>query len=262
MLNLETLHQFTRQFQTSLDNILQEYCQNLFLSYLYQEAGSERLLFKGGTALRMIFKSPRFSEDLDFTGIHITQSEIDELFMNTLANIEKTGVHVEIQEAKKTTGGYLGIAVFKLHEREAHIQIEISLRNGKKSRARPSHSEAKPIMPSRGWATSSGSRALIQNSYLPAYTIVHEPLEELVTGKLNALLNRQKPRDFYDFYFFLSGDFPLVREKSYLTKVFTLLRESKINFRNELRRLLPMSHAMLLKDFKKILEQKIQRFLP
>lgn len=242
MLNLETLYQFTRLHQTSLDNILREYCQHLFLSYLYQEPRSELLLFKGGTALRMIFKSPRFSEDLDFTGVRIRPAEIDGLFMNTLANIEKTGIHVKIEEAKKTTGGYIGIAVFKLHEREVHIQIEISLRNGKKS--------------------PSGSRALIQGEYLPAYTIVHIPLEELVAGKLNALLNRQKPRDFYDYYFLLSGDFPLVREKSYLARVYALLRESKINFRSELRRLLPMSHSMLLKDFKKILEQKMQRFLP
>lgn len=242
MLNFETLQQFTRLQQTNFDNVLREYCQHLFLSYLYQEPGSERLLFKGGTALRMIFKSPRFSEDLDFTGVRITSVAIDEVFMNTLANIEKTGVYVKIEEAKKTTGGYLGIAVFKLHEREVHIHIEISLRNREKS--------------------SPGSRALIQGAYLPAYTIVHIPLKELVEGKLNALLNRQKPRDFYDYYFLLSGDFPLVREKSYLTKVSVLLRESQLNFRSELRRLLPASHSMLLKDFKKILEQKMQHFLP
>ena len=49
----------------------------IFLSYLYQEPGSEKLLFKGGTALRIVFKSPRFSEDLDFSGFNFKHAEIE-----------------------------------------------------------------------------------------------------------------------------------------------------------------------------------------
>ena len=35
--------------------------------------------FKGGTALRIIFKSPRFSEDLDFSAYNISIPEINQL---------------------------------------------------------------------------------------------------------------------------------------------------------------------------------------
>src|SRR3990167_4379162 len=104
MLNIKNLEKFTKQVQTSMENIVREYCQHLFLSYLYQQPGSERLLFKGGTALRIVFKSPRFSEDLDFTGVNITQDEVEEVFTNTLADIENTGIHVELEEGKTTTG--------------------------------------------------------------------------------------------------------------------------------------------------------------
>jgi predicted nucleotidyltransferase component of viral defense system len=38
-----------------------------FLSRLYSRRESENIFFKGGTALHLIFKAPRFSEDLDFT---------------------------------------------------------------------------------------------------------------------------------------------------------------------------------------------------
>src|SRR3989338_10767448 len=116
MLTRANLEQFTKHAQTKSVNVVREYCQHLFLSHLYQRPGSERLLFKGGTALRIVFHSPRYSEDLDFTGVKITQSKIEEIFTDTLATIEKTGIHVEISEAKPPTGGNLGIIVFHAYD--------------------------------------------------------------------------------------------------------------------------------------------------
>ena len=61
MLSRDNLEKFTKQGQTSVQNVVREYCQHLFLSFLYQNPGSEKLLFKGETALRIIFKkSPIF----------------------------------------------------------------------------------------------------------------------------------------------------------------------------------------------------------
>ncbi|MBN1444929.1 MAG: nucleotidyl transferase AbiEii/AbiGii toxin family protein [Candidatus Omnitrophica bacterium] len=59
------------QYKTTEINIAREYVQHLFLSSLYREKSSEKVLFKGGTALRIVFQSPRFSEDLDFSGFGI-----------------------------------------------------------------------------------------------------------------------------------------------------------------------------------------------
>lgn len=240
MLNIKNLEKFTNQTQTSIQNVVREYCQHLFLSYLYQLPDSERLLFKGGTALRIVFHSPRFSEDLDFTGVKITQHKVEELFVDTLANIEKTGIQVSLKEGKYTTGGYLGIFEFIIYDKIIEIYFEVSLRNNSMVR---------------------GARTLIESDYIPAYTLVHLPKEEIIKGKIQALINRHKPRDFYDYFFLLSGNYPLVKEKANLVQALALLKKIKINFSNELKKFLPASHSMHLRDFKKVLEQKILDFL-
>lgn len=240
MLTRANLQKFTDHTQTKLDNVVREYCQHLFLSYLYQLPNAEHLLFKGGTALRIVFQSPRFSEDLDFTGVKITQHKIEELFIDTLTNIEKTGIPVFLKEGKHTTGGYLGIFEFNAYNKITEIYFEVSLRNNNLIR---------------------GARTLIENDYIPAYTLVHLPKEEIIKGKMQALINRNKPRDFYDYFFLLSGNYPLVKEKANLVQVLALLKKTKINFRNELKEFLPASHTMHLRDFNKVLEQKILSFL-
>lgn len=240
MLNIKNLEKFTEQKQASIENVVREYCQHLFLSYLYQKPGSENILFKGGTALRIVFNSPRYSEDLDFTGINITQRQVEEIFLNVLSDLENNGIKVELEEGKTTSGGYLGIIKFHAYERTTTIHIEVSLRKSKKTGI---------------------TRTLIENDYIPAYTLVHLPQEEIIRGKLEALFDRKKPRDFYDYFFLLSGNYPLAKNGEVLEAVLKLLKETRIDFRAELREFLPRSHAMHLKNFKKILEQKISNFI-
>ncbi len=240
MLSRDNLEKFTKQQQTSVQNVVREYCQHLFLSFLYQNPGSEKLLFKGGTALRVILKSPRFSEDLDFTGVNVSHREIEEIFTNTLANIERTGMAVHVTEAAKTTGGYLGIATFEAYDMKTNVQIEVSLRKGKAFKK---------------------TRALITSDYIPAYTLVHLSLDGIIQGKLEALMDRHKPRDFYDYFFLLSGNHPEARTKENLKKVLKLLQKETTNFQVELKKFLPASQAMHLRDFKKVLEQKIVGYL-
>lgn len=240
MLSRENLEKFTKQQQTSTQNVVREYCQHLFLSYLYQNPGSEKLLFKGGTALRIILKSARFSEDLDFTGVGVTHKEIEGMFADTLANIEKTGMTVHVDEATKTTGGYLGIATFEAYDMKINVQIEISLRRGKAFKK---------------------TRALITSDYIPAYTLVHLDMDGIARGKIDALLDRHKPRDFYDYFFLLSGNYPAARTKENLKNVLKLLRRDTTNFQTELKKFLPASHAMHLRNFKKVLEKKILGYL-
>ena len=240
MLTAKNLEEFTKRFQTDPKNVAREYCQHLFLSHLYQEKGSERLLFKGGTALRIVLKSPRFSEDLDFTGSGILQSEIETLFGNTLERVERVGIPVELNTAKDTTGGYLGNATLSVFGRQTVIHVEVSLRNEKRV---------------------EGKQALIENDYIPAYTLMHVPEEKIIQGKLEALFNRHKPRDFYDYFSLLSGNHPQVREKETLERVLKLISDTEIDFRSELKEFLPASHAMLMRDFRGTLERKIKQYL-
>ena len=49
-------------------NFLKEHLQYLVLSYLYNSPDFKKLVFKGGSCLRICFSLPRLSEDLDFDG--------------------------------------------------------------------------------------------------------------------------------------------------------------------------------------------------
>lgn len=66
MLTKEQLNQTAEDFLTDTFTILREYIQLLFLNYFYQEKKAEGVYFKGGTCLRLILSSPRFSEAVGY----------------------------------------------------------------------------------------------------------------------------------------------------------------------------------------------------
>ena len=242
MLSIENLKEFTDKNQARLENVIREYIQHLFLSSLYKIKGSEKLLFKGGTALRIIYGSPRFSEDLDFDGQNIHQSKlIENLFIETISEIEKTGIDIGFKEAKSTTGGYLGIINYRLHDISGEMKFEISLRGGKK----PDYEITTVI-----------------SDYLPSYSVIHSSAQKIVQGKIEALLARGKPRDYYDVYFILrNSGLRKAISKNQLKMVEQNLNKAEINFKKELSVLLPVSHQMILKDFKKTLLREIKKYL-
>lgn len=104
MISGETIKKLAQKYQTTELNIEREYFQHLFLSYFYQQKGSEKIYFKGGTALRLIYQSPRFSEDLDFSSSLKNIPVIEKMVIGTLSEIEREGIEAEIKEAKKTSG--------------------------------------------------------------------------------------------------------------------------------------------------------------
>ena len=67
MITTDQIKDLSIIFQMDEYSIFREYLQLVFLSYLYQEKEASKIIFKGGTALRLLFGSPRFSEDLDFS---------------------------------------------------------------------------------------------------------------------------------------------------------------------------------------------------
>ena len=64
MIEKRMVQQIADRCQTTLDNIVREYFQHLFLAQLYQEKGSEKFLFKGGTAYRL--EQPAFFRGFGF----------------------------------------------------------------------------------------------------------------------------------------------------------------------------------------------------
>ena len=244
MIEKRQVQKLTERWQTTVDNVIREYFQQLFLSYLYQEKGSDSLLFKGGTALRIIWQSPRFSEDLDFTGVTISVKGIEALMEGTLARIEMEGVQAEIIESKSTSGGYLAIFQFESGEYKSRIQVEVSLRDGKKE---------------------PGTTTLVQSDLVVPYTLVHLKEDILVSEKIRACLTRGKARDFYDLYFILRGRMAFkksfIQDKQLKTKILDAVKSGKLDFKSELKAFLPVNQHMIIKGFPETLVAEIERNL-
>jgi predicted nucleotidyltransferase component of viral defense system len=248
MISNEALEKLARQYQTGVfPNIVREYFQHVFLSELYKLPESERMLFKGGTALRIVYGSPRFSEDLDFSlfGVKPTDVEqfVEELFENVLAIIERTGIHIELGEkSDATSGGYFGAATFKILDYQpVGVEINISARNGRKI---------------------NGEVDSVANDFVPTYTLVHLPQNELIDEKIfDALLKRKKPRDFYDLYFIMRKGMLIPDQKNKLSELKDkIISDAKsINFRRELGAFLPADQQAIIRDFNRALEAELNR---
>ncbi len=222
--------------QTTFDNIAREYLQQLFLSVFYQLSGSEKFLFKGGTALRLVFRSPRFSEDLDFSATG-ELSVFETLLIDTLAKLQNNGIEWTLATAERTTGGYFAKIVANLYDQKYPIVFNVSYRRKK---------------------TDKGERNTVASDYFPTFPVTILEKKSLVTEKIEALLTRSKPRDFFDLYFILRSNLLSSTEKVILKKTVPILSKTKIDFSRELKVFLPKSHWPIIKDFKKIILNEVE----
>ena len=249
MLEKKIIQQLTATYQTTADNVIREYFQHLFLAQLYQQKGADNLLFKGGTALRIVWQSPRFSEDLDFTGINLSIHSIETTMENTLNKIELSGIETGIVESKSTSGGYLAIFDFRTGEYRSRVQIEVSLRPSDKSKEK----------------RMTGTAVLIQSDFVPAYTLIHLEEITLVGEKIQACLTRGKARDFYDLYFILRGRMAFqevfTKDKMLKTKLVNAVKKQGIDFKHELKQFLPVNQHLIIKGFPDALLKEIERNL-
>ena len=240
MLNKDIIKKLALQYQTTEINVVREYVQHLFLSIFYQQPKSEQILFKGGTALHIVFQSPRFSEDLDFSGFRTNITTIETLILNVVDKIQRISLEIAISESKKTSGGYLGILDLTFSSYETRVLLEISLRKRNNIR---------------------GEQVLITNDFVPSYTLLMLPQRILVAEKLSALLGRAKPRDYFDLYFLLRKGLVEVRKRGILKEIKSRLEKEKLSLERELRDFLPRSQHKLIRNFQKVLLRDISRYL-
>lgn len=237
MIAQDQISKLTTQYQTSDVNVLREYYQHLFLSYFFQQPQTNNIFFKGGTALRILYKSPRFSKDLDFSANLSSREEIEQALIQTLDQIEKEGIVTELQETGTTSGGYRSTIFFQ-KDPTVEIELEISLRQGE----------------------YKGELMTVLNDFIPTYTVFALEQSQLIDEKIDALLSRKKPRDFYDLYFILRANLLPAQKKNILSEALKTLQKTDINFEVELKEFLPRSHWAVIRDFKNILEREINRF--
>jgi predicted nucleotidyltransferase component of viral defense system len=232
MLDEKFLQNLAVRKQINELSIYREYCQNLFLFYFYSKKGSDKFLFKGGTALRIVFQSPRYSEDLDFSAGSINSKEIEDLLQSVIQDFHNEGLILsEIPSSEPTSGGYISFLEFTSPLFNPRIKLNIQ----KKS------------------IESLGSNSkLVNNDFIPPYSIIYLKDEILIAEKIQAFLTREdaKERDFFDLYFILNTDYMrnlIKRDDSLKTKILERLESIEDNqIKKGLKEMLPINYQSLL----------------
>lgn len=226
--------------------IIREYLQLLFLNYLYRIRKANKIYFKGGTAIHLLFGSFRFSEDLDFSCAY-DGKEIKEMIS-----------HVEIELGKELTG----VRILFLYQGKQGIRFRLKYSSTiytypfviridftKEKRL------AKPI-----------TSPLATRFPLIVFPLVsHLSAEEILAEKIRALFIRGKPRDLFDLWFLLTKkvriDLKLVNKKlaMYKDRRFTMenLKEKIAQYdektlKTDLNHFLPIQYREFHKDLKKV----------
>lgn len=238
MLSVDEIKRLAARFHTTEGNVAREYAQSVFLSHLYADPASDGLMFKGGTSLRIVYQSPRFSEDLDFTAatpFHRTKTVIE----RTAGRVAQEIGGLALVESKPTTGGYFGIVRGPMGPWQIEILLQASTRR-------------KPL---------KGELSVVTSSLVPNYNVYGLPEKLIVEEKLDALLTRAKPRDFYDLYFILRK--PMGERKSIAARRKQILEkleaaDKKILY-NELKAFLPKSHWAIIQQLPGQLAKELNR---
>lgn len=242
MITQEQIDFLSSKFKIDNYSILREYLQLLFLKYFYEQRETEKVFFKGGTAIHFIYGSFRFSEDLDFTSI---------LPADSLRGRLKKVISLMNEEAPGLKLANVGVKDFSLIEvikfdygfrQPLTIRLDFSLRE------RPMTKENSPIetvFPIAGYPM-----------------VMHLGKEELLAEKIRALMTRQKGRDLFDLWFLLSKGIKInhnyVKDKlnwykmEYdLSKLLVLVEKFKEKaLKEDLGKFLPKQYRSIVKDLK------------
>ena len=95
-----TIDQLSDYFPLSLrrrnpQGVLVEYLQHEILDSIFKDKASAALSFIGGTAIRILYQNPRFSEDLDFDNFGLSFGEFETLLKAACKDMTNKGFVIE-----------------------------------------------------------------------------------------------------------------------------------------------------------------------
>jgi len=231
-------------------SVLKEIIQISFLEEVYKIPESKYLFFKGGTALKILFGSNRYSEDLDFT-TSLDSKEIDVILETVVENLQKEYRELSVKSLETLTG----------------VSKKLSL---------PTDVSAQPLtikldFSQRENVVSPKSGTIYTDLPITTSSVIqHLSSEEILAEKYRAIINREKGRDLYDFLFLLKRgtkfDLKLVKEKleyyneKYEPDVF--IEKVKVwdekELDSDIRRFLPLKDRSIISEIKNILLEKFE----
>ncbi len=180
--------------------ILREYLQSKFLSLLYGLKNSNKLSFVGGTALRLLRNADRFSEDLDFDNLGLSDHEIRELVEEIVRVFAVENIVVELRSAITE-----GKTYYDLRFPDVLEALKITTNQREKLMIKVDYSDH--------WKGQAPLPVLL-NKYGFVQSVVTNPINQLLVQKLAAYSQRKmmQPRDVYDIVWLFSQGARIDRE--------------------------------------------------
>lgn len=172
-----------RELGIAPDHLAREEYELLLLRGLLEQPVGNHLVFKGGTALRLAYGSPRFSDDLDFSA---TRPIGGKAFQGAADAATRRFPQIELVEALPKR--FTLLAVYRIHDpavpRAFSIRVEVSTR-------------------SESWRRERDFELRLLTSPVTPVTVLARvaTLERLRADKAAALADRREPRDLYDLWF-------------------------------------------------------------
>jgi hypothetical protein len=204
------------RLKIAVEQVVREEFELSLLKSLFESEIGKALVFKGGTALRLAFGSPRFSDDLDFSA----SAAIPEAAFRTTAGAALKSV----PEATLVEALAKRFTLFALYRfdvpyiaRPFSIKVEVSTREESRRRA-------------------GASELRLLSSEVTNLTVLARvaTLEQALKDKQTAFAARRQPRDLYDLWF--------ISQKLGLPFQADLAGVDPRVVRRELRKYLPRTH--------------------
>ncbi|MCB0369500.1 MAG: nucleotidyl transferase AbiEii/AbiGii toxin family protein [Bdellovibrionales bacterium] len=119
------LEKYSIKDSMEAENVLKEIIQKIALLGLHRSNFFEKAAFYGGTALRILYGLPRYSEDLDFTLFKTEKSfSLKPYFSAVEKELEAYGFKVEIEPIEKPIPSKVESAFIKAHTKIHLLKIE------------------------------------------------------------------------------------------------------------------------------------------
>lgn len=173
--------------------ILREYLQYKILEAIFSSKFGHKLVLMGGTALRIVYSNPRFSEDLDFDNHDLSKEEFEELSQLIKKSLEREGYEAEVRNIyKKAFHCYIKIpeilykeGLSNLPDQKITIRVDTTAQDYKYT-----------------------PNIFLLDAFGVYQNIRTVPLELLLAQKFAAVLERKraKGRDFFDISYLLSRE--------------------------------------------------------
>jgi len=177
-MNQVLAEKIAKELRISINQVVREYWEMLILKELSQLELGDFLIFGDGTALRLSYGSPRFSDDLDF----YLKKKLS--FSKFKKQIERLAEKLEIEITDLAEKRFTLLAEFKIKENYLKLPFRIKIEIRKK-------------IFKRDFETRLLSSPTV-NFQVLMFVVSFEKMKEL---KEAALKSRNEPRDLFDLWF-------------------------------------------------------------